>query len=255
LSLHFQAFAGNIVLFEILAVWLIILSGSKTTMSPDLLLFIGLCIAALVMGETPLKRPFKWAETYYHELSHGIACLLTGGRVRRIELNLDGSGMCTTAGGSRFFILIMGYAGASLWGVALYLAGHALGDDGSLGWLQMEVALLAITTLLWVRDIVTLFIVLVLGALYSLPLFSVEVAGLHYLLQYMGVYVMMNAIRAPLYLIDGRHVGDGAALADLTFVFREWFWIAFWWIFACGCLFGAAYLTLPEVKAFTDTWI
>lgn len=224
-------------------------------MSPDALLFLGLCIAALVMGETPLRRPFKWAETYYHELSHGIACLLTGGRVRRIELNLDGSGMCTTMGGSRFFILLMGYAGASLWGLALYLAGHALGDGGSLGWLRAEVALLAITTLLWVRDIVTLIIMLVLGTLYMLPLASVEVVGLHYLLQYMGVYVMMNAIRAPLYLIDGRHVGDGAALADLTLVFREWFWILFWWVFALGCLGAAAWLTLPEVAILVKHWL
>lgn len=224
-------------------------------MSPDALLFLGLCIAALVMGETPLRRPFKWAETYYHELSHGLACLLTGGRVRRIELNLDGSGMCTTMGGSRFFILIMGYAGASLWGLALYLAGHQLGDGGSLGWLRMEVALLAITTVLWVRDIVTLIIMLVLGALYMLPLASVEVAGLHYLLQYMGVYVMMNAIRAPLYLIDGQHVGDGAALADLTFIFREWFWILFWWLFALGCLFAAAWLTIPGVRELVASYM
>lgn len=219
-------------------------------MSPDLLLFLGLCITALVMGETPLKRPFKWAETYYHELSHGLACILTGGRVSRIELNIDGSGVCTTRGGSRFFILLMGYTGASLWGLALYLAGHQLGDSGALTWLRVEIALLCITTLLWVRDFVTLLIVLVLGALYATPLAHVEVAGLHYLLQYMGVYVMMNAIRAPLYLIDGQHVGDGAALADLTFVFREWFWILFWWLFALGCLGTAAYLTLPEVRTF-----
>lgn len=207
---------------------------------------------SLLVGETPFKRPFKWSETYYHELSHGLACLLTLGKVNGIRLNFDGSGLCTTQGGSRIVILLMGYAGASLWGGALYMAGWALGDSGSAVWLQVELALLAVTVVLWVRDIKTLLILTVVGGVYAGALLYAEQRVLHILLQYMGIYVMMNAIRAPLYLIDGQHVGDGAALADIFKIIPEIVWIFLWFALACGVLLACGYVTVPEIRDFVN---
>ncbi|MCP5405092.1 MAG: M50 family metallopeptidase [Pseudomonadaceae bacterium] len=207
--------------------------------------FLTLTVSALVLGETPLKRPFRWMETYYHELSHGLACLLTGGKVVRIQLNLDGSGVCTTRGGSRILILLAGYTGAALWGSALYLAGWHIGAGGSHTWLQAELALLAVTTILWVRNLTTLLIIATIAAVYGLALYYGPVGYLPYLLQFSGVYVLMNAIRAPLHLIDGQHVGDGAALADIFKILPEGVWILLWFAFALACLAACALLTLP----------
>ena len=57
-----------------------------------------------------------------------------------------------------------------------------------------------------------------------------------FLLKFTGIYIVLDAIKSPLYLIDGRHYGDGAKLADLTSL-PEFIWVIIW--FAIGLL--AAY--------------
>lgn len=214
-------------------------------LAPPWLWFISLVVSSFVLGETPLKRPFRYMETYYHELSHGLAAMVTGGRVHRIQLHFDGSGVCTTSGGSRIVILLAGYAGAALWGSALYLAGHHLGSAGDTLWLKAELALLAVTVVLWVRTLGTLLILGIVGGTYAIALWYGPEGYLPYLLQFAGIYVLMNAIRAPLHLIDGRHAGDGAALADIFKVLPEGVWILLWFLFALACLVACAVLTLP----------
>jgi hypothetical protein len=208
-------------------------------------IFAGMILGAFLLGLTPLRYPFQWLETYYHELSHGLMALLTWGKVGRIKLRFDGSGWCSTMGGSRILILLAGYMGAALWGGYIYLAGWLLGNEGSLTPLYVELSLLAVATLLWVRDPVTLLIMAAAGALYWLPTqYAFLQAHASFILQFIGIYVMLNAIRAPLHLIDGQHVGDGAMLADITFI-PEGVWIALWLAFAMAILAACAVLTLP----------
>ncbi|MFZ2586642.1 MAG: M50 family metallopeptidase [Alphaproteobacteria bacterium] len=222
------------------------------SLSPEALWFIGLVVGSFLTGETPLRLPFRWAETYYHELSHGLAALISGGRVHRIQLHFDGSGLCTTAGGSRVLILLAGYMGAALWGSLLYVGGWAMGETGSGVILQIELALLAVTTLLWVRDIKTLIILGIVASVYATVLLYGPSTYLPYLLQFTGIYVLMNALRAPLHLIDGQHVGDGAALANIFKVLPEIFWIVWWLVFALVCLAVCAWVTMPEVAIYTS---
>lgn len=217
--------------------------------------FFGLIIAAFIVGLTPLRYPFQWLETYYHELSHGLAAIVTWGKIGRIKLNWDGSGWCSTRGGSRFFILIMGYTGAALWGSYLYLVGFKAGVDGGETLLHIELGLLLFTTIFWVRDPITLIITATLATVFAIALFFPWVEFMPILIQFMGIYVVLNAIRAPLHLIDGQHVGDGAALADLTFIFPEGVWIALWFIFGWFMLGVLMYLTLPGADVLiTTTW-
>jgi hypothetical protein len=57
---------------------------------------------------------------FLHEISHGLAAALTGGRIVAIGLTFDEGGVCVTDGGSRFLILNAGYLGSLFWG-ALFL--------------------------------------------------------------------------------------------------------------------------------------
>ncbi len=217
---------------------------------PDYALFGGLVLAALLVGMTRLGRPLQWAETFYHELSHGIACLLTLGQVQRITLKTNGSGSCTTRGGWRTLVLLSGYAGAALWGGTLYLVGAFLQNGGAILWLELEMAVLVIVMILWVRDLQTLAIILFLLGIYTLALLHGRsiVPGLDiipWLLEFMGIYVLLNAIRAPLHLLDGQHVGDGAALQDIFVVVPEFVWVLMWFGFALLVLAFCAAQTLP----------
>jgi len=84
--------------------------------------FYLLITAAIILGFVPiLHLPFGWLETYFHEISHGLAAIFTGGKIENIALRLNGEGVCYTRGGILFFIAFAGYAGAVFWGGALYI--------------------------------------------------------------------------------------------------------------------------------------
>jgi hypothetical protein len=57
-------------------------------------------------------------------------------------------------------------------------------------------------------------------------------------LKFIGIFVLLDAIKAPLHLIDGRHYGDGARLADLTGI-PELIWVLVWLVLG---LIGAFFL-------------
>lgn len=210
------------------------------------IVFGTMLVLALALSKSRIGWPLKWAETFYHELSHGIVCALTGGKVVRIELRYDGSGQCSTRGGWRVPTLLAGYAGATLWGGVLYMGGWMLGDSGITLWLKLELGVLAVVFLLWARDLKTCVILLFIAATYGLAVMKVSSVYLPIFLQFAGIYIQLNAIRAPLFLIDGKHVGDGAALADIVWI-PEGFWIALWFIFALAMLGFCMVLTLPHV--------
>lgn len=216
--------------------------------------FAAMVLLALAMSKGRLGWPLKWAETFYHELSHGIACALTGGKVVRIELEFSGAGKCTTRGGWRVPVLLAGYVGAALWGGALYMGGWLLGDQGVTTWLKLELAVLAIVFLFWARDWRTWVILLVIAGVYGLAITKVSSFYLPTFLQFAGIYILLNAIRAPLFLIDGQHAGDGAALADIL-ILPEGVWIALWFAFALLVMGICMVLTLPQVHDFAAPWI
>ncbi|MDO6427856.1 M50 family metallopeptidase [Thalassotalea sp. 1_MG-2023] len=189
------------------------------------LIFVFL-IAFFVVEIPFISIPLKWFESYFHELSHGLAALITGGSIVSIQLNLDGSGLCTTQGGSRLLISFMGYAGASLFGFGLVKVStmHQTLMKVFIGVLSVVIA---ISLLLWAKNLLTVVIILFLWIFVTLKLFYFKKVYLPFLFQLTGATVVLNSIKSPLYLFDGRSLGDGAALAQLTFI-PEFIWVVIW---------------------------
>ena len=209
--------------------------------------FGGMVLGALILGATPLGRPLGWAETFYHELSHGIMCLVTLGKIDHIALYLKGGGVCAYRGGFRPLVAFSGYAGAALWGAVLYIIGANVNSSLAVLWLEVEIGVLAVAYLFFVRklDVQTTLILALLGLIYAAALVYPRAFLLPWILQFMGIYVMLNAIRAPLFLLDGKHVGDGATLADIFVVVPEVVWVLIWFVFALAALGWCAMQTLP----------
>lgn len=182
---------------------------------------------ALIILQLPvISIPFKWLESYFHEISHGLTALLTGGSIVQIQLFPNGAGLCTTRGGSTFLISLMGYGGAILWGCLIFSIAtihRKIAQALSL----LLVGLLACSILLWVRDVLTLLIVLVLLALVLAQLKYSSEKYLQKLLQLTGLLVLLNSLMSPLYLLDGQARGDGAALAAITYI-PEIIWVVIW---------------------------
>lgn len=201
----------------------------------QLLIFI---VIAFIIDYLPfINLPFLWSETFFHEISHGIAALLTGGSIQTITLNFNGSGVCTTLGGSAFIISFAGYAGSALWGMLIFRVASSLSQN-SVKWMAgMMIAMLIITLLLWARDLPTIMILAILLLMYALPLYKSLWFSVKFFIQLVGIFVLLDAIRSPLYLLDGRDLGDGASLASQAFL-PEIFWVALWFAIAVACLYS-----------------
>lgn len=192
-------------------------------------------LLALILKNIPyLGIPFNWLESFFHELSHGLAALLSGGSIIQIQLFPNGAGLCTTQGGIAFLIAFSGYAGAVVWGVLIYKIAQwqtsfktSLTNNLSRYFSGFMVLLLALTCLLWVRDLLTLSICMVLLALFAVSMKMARFKFLPALLKLFAIMVLLNSLSSPLYLIDGRGIGDGSALAELTFI-PEIIWIIIW---------------------------
>ena len=107
-------------------------------------------ILVLFIWNTPVVYPIKLFVVLLHELSHGLAALITGGKIVRIDINANQGGVCYTAGGWQFLILSAGYLGSMLWGgLILILASRTRYDkfiSAVIGIIVVVIALLYIRT-------------------------------------------------------------------------------------------------------------
>ena len=199
--------------------------------------FFILLIAAIVIKQLPLVSiPFNWLESYFHEISHGIAAILTGGNVLRIQLFANGAGLCTTQGGSSFVISFAGYAGATLWGWGIYKLASAHQRAAQI-FSAIVFILLIFSIIFWGRDLLTWFILAVLAMIFLLTVKLQRVHYLQRLMQLFGLLILLNSLSSPSYLLDGRHLGDGAALASMTFI-PEIIWVLTWFSLALLALYS-----------------
>lgn len=112
-----------------------------------LLGYSGLFALLWIGWDTVFVLPVKLFVVMLHEISHGIAAVVTGGSIDRIELTMDQGGRCYCGGGNAFLTLSAGYLGSLLWGVVLLLLASHLGRRGR--WIMgaLGVGLLVVTVL------------------------------------------------------------------------------------------------------------
>jgi len=199
--------------------------------------FFILLFAAIILKQLPLITiPFNWLESYFHEVSHGLAALLTGGKVLRIQLFANGAGLCTTQGGIAFVISFSGYAGATLWGWGIFKLSSA--NQRAAQIFSVVIFILLVSSMVfWGRDLLTWFILAVLAVIFLLTIKLQKVHYLQRLMQLFGLLILLNSLSSPSYLLDGRNLGDGAALASITYI-PEFVWVLIWFSIALFALYS-----------------
>lgn len=198
--------------------------------------FISLSLAALLVLYVPyVGWPFAWMETYFHELSHGIVGIATGGRVLSLKLDWSGSGLCSVAGGRIAWVAFAGYAGACIWGTLIYLIAASASHRASQAIAAGLAILIVLTMILWVRDATSLLICLVLLSLFWIAMRFSEHFSVSLILQFIGLSVLLGASKAPWYLLDEANDGDSATLAMVTQI-PEIYWVMIWALIAFACI-------------------
>lgn len=200
----------------------------KSLRRNDLLSFLAVLGLAFIVSNIPvLHWPFSWMQTFFHEISHGFAAIITGGSIQTIELNLNGSGLCTSLGGIRFITAFSGYAGAALWGALIYIMADHSSPKRADRISFFMIGLITISVILWTRDLTTFFILAVMVVPFAIILKTKELAAEKYFMQFSGLYIVLNAIKSPTHLFRRLEKSDSATLAELTWI-PEIIWILIW---------------------------
>jgi len=89
----------------------------------ELIGLLGIILAIVFLWNTWIVYPLKILVVFFHELSHGLAAVITGGSIKEIQVVAAQGGLCVTAGGNRFLTLSAGYLGSLVMGsIILVLA-------------------------------------------------------------------------------------------------------------------------------------
>ncbi|MCB1602005.1 MAG: M50 family metallopeptidase [Xanthomonadales bacterium] len=119
-----------------------------------LVALLGLAVLAAVLmwlGGSPWTAPLEILVVFFHEASHALMTLVTGGKVVSMQVTVERGGEVLSAGGSRFLILSAGYLGSLLIGAALLVAGMRSRHDRAI--LAVVALFMALATVLFMRNL------------------------------------------------------------------------------------------------------
>jgi hypothetical protein len=180
-----------------------------------------------------------------------LAALITGGRFEKFTIAANTSGLATTAGGWRWFIIPAGYVGAAFFGALLLVLIHRNSRTRGRRWLAIGLGLFfLLMTVLFARNltgiaigVISALALLILGW-YAPPLL------LLFGLNLLAIQSILNAVDSLLGLIrlnagPFQLPNDAQAMADLTHI-PAFFWAVLWSVLALSVLIGSIYLVVQR---------
>ncbi len=155
-------------------------------------ILIALLLVAFYFWDSTALYPVKAFVVLLHELGHGLAAVLTGGTIERIELSSDLGGVCWSRGGWRLLVLPAGYLGSMLFGGLILLAAARSRHDRLLA-AGLGLAVLVLT-LVFVRTPFGLGFGLLFGAALVLIAWGLPAAVNALLLRFLGLASVLYAV-------------------------------------------------------------
>jgi hypothetical protein len=188
---------------------------------------LGVFVVVALLWSTPVLLPLKILVVFFHEASHGLSCMATGGSVDKLVFGADQGGLAFTQGGSRFVIVNAGYLGSFVWGSALILGSAWTRRDhyitGALG------VCLGLLSVLYVRNLFGLFFGLAAAGGLIVAARRLSDQANDFLLKVIGVTSCGYAILDIWDDVMARSccMSDASALARMTFIPAK-VWGAVW---------------------------
>ena len=188
-----------------------------------------------------LLYPFRLFSTWVHEMCHGMAALLMGGQIAKLQIFKDGSGLAYTAtsGAHRqAFVSAGGYPGTAVTGCILLLFRRTtLGP--TVGTIALGVGIL-LSCALWVRNTFGLIALGLEGAAFVLLGWKLPAAWLDNLFNFLAATCSLNAVDSiqDLFASSEYYVGgEVVTSSDAHSVAETWgmtyqFWATLWFWFS-----------------------
>ena len=195
----------------------------------------GLTLLIVALWQSPVLLPLRILVVFFHELSHALATIATGGTVVAMSINAMEGGQVTSLGGNRFLVLSAGYTGSLLIGVALVVLAVRT------SWDRLTVGLLGVIMLLvaaaYLRDAFALAFTGAAGAALALCAYALPRDVNDLILRLVGLTSM---IYAPLdlisYTITRPHLRSDARMLAEEFGGTALIWGWLWLLISLGVI-------------------
>lgn len=212
---------------------------------------LGLLIIIALLWNTWVIYPLKLLVVFFHELSHGLAAILTGGEIARIEVVAQQGGVCYTRGGSRFLTLTAGYLGSLIWGgIIFYIASSTKKDKTVMLILGI---LVEIVTVLYLRNSFGFFFGVATGAFMILSAKKLPDTFNDFSLRLIGLTSM---VYAPLDIFDDTlarsHLPSDAHMLAQEIGGTTMLWGSIWIIISCIVAFWFVKMSLKHEVGVDD---
>jgi len=181
-----------------------------------LLLPLAIAAVALLLWDSFVAFPFRIFVVFLHEISHGLAAVVTGGAIESIGLSFDEGGVCRTRGGWPFLILNAGYLGSLFWGATFLVLGERRTRSRTV--LAVVGAFTLLVTLFYVRTLFGFAYGLLAGGALMAVAAKLRPAVSEVLLAAIGATSALYAVWdiASDALFRHSNASDAAALAQVT---------------------------------------
>jgi hypothetical protein len=217
-------------------------------------LLLGIAFASIILWQTTLGSlllyPFTILATWFHEMGHGIAAMLTGRGFERLLIFADGSGVAQSlrpVDGYRLtdaLVAASGPLGPAIAGALLIIASRSA--TATRNALTVLGVALIVSTLIWVRSLTGWLVLPALGIAIVVLAQLLSLPWQRFVIQLIGVQACISVWKQFDYLFSpGGTVGgqlqrsDTGAIADVLLL-PYWFWGAgisaailalLWWSF------------------------
>jgi hypothetical protein len=217
-------------------------------------LLLGIALASIMLWQTTLGGlllyPFTILATWFHEMGHGIAAMLTGRGFERLQIFADGSGVAQSLRPADGYGLIDalvaagGPLGPAIAGALLIVSSRS--PAATRNALAVLGAALIVSTLIWVRSLTGWLVLPALGVAIVVLALRGSLPWQRFVIQLIGVQACISVWKQFDYLFSaGATVGgqlqrsDTGAIADVLLL-PYWFWGAsisaailalLWWSF------------------------
>ena len=189
--------------------------------------------------------PFKLLVVFFHETSHALATIVTGGKVKDFVVIQQQGGYVLSDGGNRFIILNSGYLGSLLWGLLIYTV--AIKNKFNKVLMIGLGIIIGLITIVFVKNLFAVLFGLVLTAVMILIGKYVPDRINNFILRLIGltsmVYVPLDIFSDTIY--HARSKSDATLLAD-EFGGPTLLWGGLWLIICIVVLFFCLRWTLKK---------
>jgi MFS family permease len=159
--------------------------------------------------------------TYLHELGHALASLLTGGHVISLQVNLDGSGVCTTSGGISMLIIAGGYLGSILFGNLMLYFGIKHKNLSKFLALTLSIIMILVS-IIWFSSLQSFAITFIIGFILAICFLKIAWSG--------RAFMIGSGAYSILYIIKDYNVGPSSDLQAFSRIMglTPTVWMYFW---------------------------